>query len=449
MKKLKKSRVVYILLAFVCAVNVSCRQPVDNLAAPDKDGAYTSSDSYADIFDTFWQGMNNNYAYWSIEPTDYWDKVYDEFKPRFRALGDYSSGTDEQSDRNRKLAYTYFLEFLSPLRDGHLSVNFYPPLEKLSISPNKTRVLSRPGAKDVIAAFTGNWSGAGDPDHNNNYNFWKNTINKTKYIAAGTGCDSYENPPNGVSGTQSTAPDISLRVATGHIDLSGGSGDYILYLYFNEFALLGNSDNPAVAHVLDRFYGDLTGDPRVKGLVIDLRGNGGGDSSDVELLIGSLIDTPLLIGHTRVKNGPGRLDYQPWTPWVIAPQEKRNPNVKVAVIASDRSISCAEVTTMAVKALPDNRGYVVGTMTWGAVGGRLNNTNPTFTNGGPFTGNKFWKQVIQAGAETKSFDGENYEAVGIAPDQWVDFDMDSFLGSSLKDSQLEAAIKHLDSGRTF
>jgi hypothetical protein len=90
------------------------------------------------------------------------------------------------------------------------------------------------------------------------------------------------------------------------------------------------------------------------------------------------------------------------------------------------SVSSAELTTMAVKALPDNRGYVVGTMTWGAVGGRLSDTNPTLTNGGSFTGNKFWKQVTQAGEETSSRDWENYESVGIAPDQWVDFDRAQF-----------------------
>jgi hypothetical protein len=446
-KRLKKSRVLYILLAFVCTVNVSCRQPVENLALPDKDGAYTSGDSYAAIFDTFWQGMNNNYVYWSIEPLDYWDRVYDEFKPRFRALGNYSLAPDPQSERNRKLAYNYFIEFLSPLRDGHMEVNFDPALNYPLISANDNRVFSRPGARDVKAVFfASNWSGAGDPDKNNNYNFWKNTINSTKYIAAGTGFDSYENPPAG-SGTQITDPDLSLRVATGHID--PGSGDYILYLYFNEFSMRENKANQAITGVVDKFYSDLTADPHVKGLIVDLRGNMGGDELNVWRLIGSLIQEPLCMGYTRVKNGPGRLDYQPWVPLTIYPQDERikNPEMPVVIIASDMSISCSELTTMAVKALPGSRGHVVGTMTYGAVGWRMNNIDPTETNGGPFTGNKFWTQVTQAASETRSINGENYESVGIVPDQWVDFDKLKFMGG--KDVQLEAAIKYLDSGHTF
>jgi hypothetical protein len=63
--------------------------------------------------------MNNNYAFWDIDPTD-WDAVYDEYMPKFKALGTLRDLTDDDVT----LINGYFEEMLENIVDGHFRVEY-------------------------------------------------------------------------------------------------------------------------------------------------------------------------------------------------------------------------------------------------------------------------------------------------------------------------------------
>ena len=57
---------------------VSCRRQAPELTNPNDLRVNTESPSQ--VFLAFWQGMNNSYGFWDIDPTD-WDAVYDHYLP--------------------------------------------------------------------------------------------------------------------------------------------------------------------------------------------------------------------------------------------------------------------------------------------------------------------------------------------------------------------------------
>ena len=120
----------------------------------------------------------------------------------------------------------------------------------------------------------------------------------------------------------------SLHIGTDTVNLEGNNEPFtavsgtingnILYLYFSAFAIsqAGNNTYP----VFDYFFRVLhSGVPALKGIIIDLRGNGGGEISDLDLLVGQMVTSEYTFGYTRYKNGVNRLDYSPWAPAVVKP----------------------------------------------------------------------------------------------------------------------------------
>jgi C-terminal processing protease CtpA/Prc len=123
-------------------------------------------------------------------------------------------------------------------------------------------------------------------------------------------------------------------------------------------------------------------------------------------------------------------------------------DVPVVALVNDYSVSAGEVVPMAIRAMP--KGHIIGTQTFGAMGGRYGDVSPAVANGGSFENRSsisLWYQVTQAGFQTKGADGASYEGVGIMPDEIVAFDWAEFYGNgagSGRDRQLLAAIRHID-----
>ena len=431
---------IFFALMLLCA----CRQVVQ-LERPDNNGYYTTSLRLADIFDRFWQAMNNNYVYWDLEPENYWNNIYEKYMPKFEALGLLvPDGTEVIDDNGRptvignaQSAYTLFKEIISPLHDGHLVMEFDPgwfmPTPSVSpIMPSADRILHRP-VRDDARLFLSDWS-----NPISNPNFWASLI--SNYIQNGSGLDTF-----------SIDRRCPLRAATGRITHSDGG--FILYLYFSHFFLYDTLQKEAesggaqpLTRVLTQFFEDLKRED-LRGVIFDLRGNSGGSNIDISYLLGPMLKEDLLIAHTRTKAGPSPLDYRPWAPYLIppAPPDLRMTNfgVPAAALCNDFSVSCAELTALAVKAMPG--GWIVGSQTWGAIGPRLSDTSPLLTNGGSFSGGPFWTRVTQAGYQTRGVDFANYDGIGIKPNEEVAFRTGNFT----KDAQLEAAILHIDSQAQF
>jgi hypothetical protein len=440
----------------ICAVGVflvSCRPVVDLPVTNTFDGVYyITANSYTDVFTAIWKGINVNYVYWDIEPTGVWDDAWDEYKPKFDALG--ALGTQGT------LFGKYLEDMVSLLHDGHLKI------ATVSFSPQLERVKARfaGGLTDDANPITlwltmyNDWSGDpiqsyGDPilaaaDYRA-WNFVDGLIGP-QYLSGDLG-DDWGWATNG-----------DFHVAQGKIPVTGG---HITYLHFNEFDLQGiirseysieDETERYVTLQVHKFweYADASD---CKGIIFDLRGNTGGNASDIAYLLHPFLEEDLHFAYTRTKKGEGRLNYTPWTPYIIravTPENRITQAGKIPIVAlvNDFSISSGELMPLAIKSIPN--GHLIGTQTFGATGPRIGDESPEAFKDGSFTVR--WAtgtvQITLAGAQTRGIHFENYEGVGIEPDQRIPFSRAAFTNNGNydaggADAQLEAAIQHIEEMR--
>lgn len=180
--------------------------------------------------------------------------------------------------------------------------------------------------------------------------------------------------------------------------------------------------------------------PEIKGVILDVRGNGGGYLADMQYTIAPLIDEELLIGYTRVKEGLGRLDYAPWIPSTLTPAARhRKVEAPVVALTDILSYSMAEMTAMAVSELPG--GCVIGERTLGATGPLTDNY--AFSYSGQV--NNPYMMIYTSTAMIKDAKGVNHEGVGVTPDIEVFYDEAAM--ESGTDVQLDRAIEYIHTGR--
>jgi len=433
-------RLRFAAVICLCIVLISgCGEPEGFLVPNGSGPVYvTDSDNFGDIFETFWSAMNVNYTYWDVEPDGYWDAVHNTYRPLFDALGDY------KSEEAKSEAVKYFRELLMPLHDGHLSFNLDYKYNDNGTSKNYIN----PGKSKVKARYDSR------PKDEDPYGFFpvsRGNFEKTISKYAITGESDFSD---------------TIHLGRMKIDITGtrdDTGDYISYLCFSDFQILdyftGSSTltiTPAEVPRVFNKYLEALGDINCKGVIIDIRGNPGGSTADIPFVLSPLLKEDVRFAYCRYKNGFGRLDYAPRVPFIIpaAPPEMtlggrtyhrwaNAGEAPVVVLCNDDSISCAELTTLAVKTMPN--GYVTGTRTYGALGlRRTDSDTPVIQMGGPFTHNKFWTSVTLVSQQTCGPDYENYDGLGIEPDETVAFSKTKFEDGH--DPQLLAAIRHIDPG---
>jgi C-terminal processing protease CtpA/Prc len=196
-------------------------------------------------------------------------------------------------------------------------------------------------------------------------------------------------------------------------------------------------ENNGVKPVLNAFFNAIS-NFNYRGIIIDVRGNSGGDLSDLNLIVGKMISKPLHFGYTRFKSGNGRLDYTPWVDAFVNPVDADIviPLVPVIVLADNFSASLAEIMTMAIHSLPN--GLFIGETTWGATGSVVAGS---LLNDGPFSVPGYIS-VYMSSSEFKYLDNRNYEGIGFPPDVNVPFN-EGLLNSG-DDIQLDSAINRLN-----
>ena len=221
----------------------------------------------------------------------------------------------------------------------------------------------------------------------------------------------------------------------------------ILYLYFNDFSLsdyLGKNsteDEVKVNMVIDNYLNIISTRQDLKGVIIDVRNNSGGNARDLETVLGSLIDSPRLLGFSRQKNGMGMYDFSPFGEIFINPHERHLLNKKAVLVGlcDMGSVSCAEETSAFIKDLPN--GYLIGKRTFGATCPLSNLSEIEHT--GTF-GSILGDHYVYLPAYLILF-GEKrilYEGVGVAPNETVPFDANLF-EEKREDNQLNAAIDYI------
>lgn len=358
--------ITLLLLLFLLA---GCKKDISN---PVSNQPPTT---FGQVFDDFWNDMNVNYVYWDIDTTS-WDAVYQRYKPLFGGLrfGDTA---------DLRTSVGYFRKITDGLIDHHFSITFDDPVLRDSmIQPSYDQWRKNPD-------FHLSWS----------------------YL----GSDIMLLDSGYVFGSDYTSvPGSTLTAVAGTIH-----GD-ILFFTCNQFLLSDSYQSAAsnpVKPVLTYFFQRLANPSGLKAVVLDFRNNPGGDANDLNFLVGQFVGQPLTVGYTRSKSGNGRLDYTPWVDVRVQPQPGAQAvTLPIYILVDKYSQSMAEITTMALRTLPQCR--VVGETTFGATGPFGENA---LYNDGPFEVPGFLSATTSS-VEFKYIDGKIYEGVGFPPDYPVPFD---------------------------
>jgi len=390
------NHILKIALGIILIITVSaCRKEIPQGHSPEGNPAL----SFSEVFDSFWTGMNNNYVFWDIDPTD-WDQVYRTYKPKFANL-------KMEDSTDVKLSFKYFKEMTAGLVDGHYSIQFNSPyLRDSLIDPGYARHMKSPDFHlyDIDS------------------NFFFNTI-----------LDKRIGKANGMGVRLDTSSTFSpVRMVAGKINKD------ILYLYFSDCAVKINYENDMAKKLLDYFFTEIK-QSDLRGIILDVRGNGGGNTEDVNFLLGHLTDRPYVFARSRGKGGIGRLDYTGWIDVSVQPTKDAKAFNKPIIILADQSTgSAAESTVMAVRAFPGGKGRFVGERTIGAHGPRLGSLPlSVISNSGPFRFDMA-KSFGMGAQEFRYIDGKNTEGIGITPDVEVKYNKAAL--DRGEDPQLDKAI---------
>ncbi len=195
---------------------------------------------------------------------------------------------------------------------------------------------------------------------------------------------------------------FSISVVKTYIETGYNEGEDNSYIY-------GKIKNENVAYIYFNYVGDnffklkdfLSDYPNVKGYIIDMRHNQGGDFTYCFSEIGRLTNESRFVFRSKTKNGKGKNDYTDWYEWSINPKGEYVD--KPIIVLIDRyTISAGERSVMAFKTLPNVT--LMGDTTNGAHGTMI---------GRELANGWFYSLVPQ---KVELFDGKSYEGIGLAPD---------------------------------
>lgn len=176
---------------------------------------------------------------------------------------------------------------------------------------------------------------------------------------------------------------------------------------------------------IDYILGQLTG---IRGLVIDLRSNGGGNDQNGDAIAARFADTARLYRRVRFRDGPGHGDFGPFIDAFLSPGGAESFFGPLAVLTNRGTISSAESLVLAFDVLPNNVSF--GDFTGG---GSANPALGTLANG--------WQYTVSRWIEYRP-DGTTFEGVGIEPDVRVDINLAD--AAALRDTILDAAVSDLE-----
>ncbi|MET0392977.1 MAG: S41 family peptidase [Chitinophagaceae bacterium] len=393
-------------IALFATCLIACRRELPQVNDPES--GYATS--YADLFERFWSTMNSRYQFWDKDTTD-WDAMYTRYHPLFAKLDIYNEDDQRTSIR-------YFREMLAGNLDGHLQVYFEysPVLYDSTIYPRLTQ-----NEKHINPNFV-----SGELQRTPGYYYFTYYgIDAANYLDAGSIYDVYDSPVLGYPITV----------------LGGTINNNVVYLGFDGQALSEAMVDPGInplKSAYTAFSQALKNNPAIKGAIVDMRGSTGGDGTDATLMASGMIGKRLVIGSTRYKNGPGRLDYTPWTPTYIDPAPGAKAiNVPLVILTDVITFSAAEHITAALHAIPG--AITVGTATRGGNIGTMINANMQGKRGADFKVvniGDFMGMDCSAG-RFRSPDGTE-PIWGLKPDYEVPFDTLAIQAG--RDPQLEKAL---------
>lgn len=165
-----------------------------------------------------------------------------------------------------------------------------------------------------------------------------------------------------------------------------------------------------------------------KGLIVDIRENGGGSISNVFQLVNRFTDNKTLLYTSRIKNGRGRNDFSEAQSAYAEPYSGLRYTKPIMLLVDRASFSASSFFTLGMSQL-DNV-TVIGDTTGGGLGAPSAGQMP---NGWTF---RF------SVTETLSPDGQNYEN-GVPPDIYVKMQPADWIGR--RDPVIDKAIEQINS----
>lgn len=168
--------------------------------------------------------------------------------------------------------------------------------------------------------------------------------------------------------------------------------------YIRLDAFTGTVTNANLDFILQRYA-------NTEGIILDIRENGGGASTDVFKIISRFVSAKTHVYDSRLKSGKGHNDFTATEPGFITPAGNRRYLKKIMLLTDRGTFSAGSFTTLAMKELPNV--MVVGDTTGGGLG---------LPNGGQLPNGWIYRFSI---TQTLDLAGNNYES-GVPPDIQVD-----------------------------
>ena len=483
MKKTMKNKICLLGALLLLLTFGSCQKDSDTLIRYDYNDvlAFAAADtSFAAKYEVFWNGMNQNYALWDYEMEHGldWDAEYEKFHPLFEALDTQKVVSDEEVQKLME-------QMVAPLHDGfterwaalaavnksdvlesyfgstHLKTAFSHVLkggstrqwisaeiERLGkkTTPTEKEVEKLAGLKQLMSALDAIFLTYNGVQLVNAYN---QLVLSFSFLE--------------VPGLEEISPEFAesgLRVSYAllkgnivYLYLSAFSlSNYLLPSYYNRMNLKGSNEvmGKSIETAWLMWFSkiqELHKAGTLGGVIIDLRGNGGGMLNDYQFVMGALLPSGgFTTNLLRYKRGTARLDYSPLMPQVMPtlPSEHAVVTEPIVVLGDCNSVSMAEVTARSCKLIPN--ACFIGKSTWGALCGL--NENPYFSvNYSGHIGVRRQTSVYVYTPMMASFsmDGKQLEGVGIEPDIEVDLDTKLF-NANTSDTQLERALQYIRTG---
>lgn len=434
----KKIYTIFVLMALIASI-VSCRKTEAEILTPSNQMDYKLP---SEQFLSIWNSMNTSYAMWDLEEKD-WTSVKDKFLPEFLALDDSVKADYPITTKHLEELYT---DILGDLTDHHsyFSVkNIWASDEdrySFSISPGNMEIPKR--------------------------DYYHDTHINSRYVSLCLEYKAYADKYNIHSWEDLTMVAWLKKLeAEGRAsDIKYGSASYMMtivsgliegnipYLHISDFNLhdlmsyveQGYEDPEIIAtyEAYESFKNNVLKLEDVKGVIIDVRENGGGYLNDSFYLLGMLTDQPVQMGWSRHKCGLGRFDYSPWIPHTFSPgPEHRAIDGPVVIIADLYSASMAEISTLIVKAMPN--GCFIGERTFGAHGVINGDFEATFSGTfGNTNGNHY---AYLSTRIVKDLNGNILEGIGVTPDIEMSYAQGTFKDG--EDSWLSRAVDYIKTGK--
>lgn len=395
---------IITIAAILVLVGSSCRREADYMPYIGENGKLAYS-TYTEQFDYLWRVLSTGYVFWDVDTTD-WDAMYERYLPAFQEL-------DEKYERQgfvpTEELQTLYTGLVSGLVDHHLTFrvrNLHPAPDDQNAAVSVTPYALEIPTRDYYYESAG--------EENQGIQIFLQNIENQYTVEAHESCIAYE-------------PNLGMSVVYHYILFRLSDGRKVPYLWQSSAGIMPIMlQNGEGAQLLDHYFRAITETPReqLAGIILDNRCNRGGYQDDLDFLIGNYLNEKTEIMKTRYKEGPGRLEHSPWTPYYIFPNTRYHrditaENIPYVILCDINSVSMGEIEPMTIKAVLPT-AHTIGERTHGGTG-PLQPANCIDLNyGGPFgISNLSVGHYVYTSTFEAQISGKVWEGIGHTPDEIV------------------------------